>query len=342
MNSDSLSGIEWEAALQNVLRIQAENSDDVATAPAGVDAVVRSILDSRWRRSAVDSHTLVDIRSKVASSLDRGKAVEFSIPFGGYKNWRLDSQPLPDWSEVFCLSYLRGFFSQVASLLPQGVDVHFSFCTGVMDLVSNLPNHWQSQYLDNFDRLLRYFSTASIRFHLVDIAGHYISRELLVREILNNYDEIASGWNRTSNRENREKRMASAARNIVINGVEDFSELRVEELGEKIEQSAIYCEALDNLSLRRRFNKFSSRIQLVFVRGPALSVHIGSSMTSANHFWVCAGVLDVIKYGRICTRTLSASSLADMRERRVSVKLDTSRWSAQLSLPSLSSCLIFL
>jgi hypothetical protein len=57
----------------------------------------------------------------------------------------------------------------------------------------------------------------------------------------------------------------------------------------------MWCEAHDNLSKRRGFNKFGKNIELVFVRGPSLAVHIGSCDTSSHHFWVGTGIIEVRK-----------------------------------------------
>lgn len=295
----------------------------------------KRVCSSKWRRSAVDLATMAGLRRKLETAIAGERAVEFTVPFGGYKSWHQPSHPLPDWAELFCLSHLSEYFRHVAAASPRGVNVYFTYCSGVMDTVSNMPLSWQRDYISAFERLVERYSTEAIRMELVDIATLYPSVDEMRRELWQNFGVIESSWMSPSNSVNRSKHLSSAGRNLVIEGVEDLSGLSVESLGRRVERSAILCDALDSLMHRRRFNKFEHRIQIVFVRGPELSLHLGSSATSANHFWIGSGVLERSANGRVMPRIVTSDHSFATSE-----TLDTSAWGAALNMPSLNACRI--
>lgn len=304
-----------------------------------VEELIRRVTSSKWRRSAVDARTAEDIALKISSAVNSKRSIEFSVPFGGYKGWRLPSHPLPDWAEVFCLHYLHSYFTNIAEIYRYGVDAYFSYCSGVMPFVSNMPEAWQVEYLTRFSEMLAHFSTEEVRFHLADITQEYQTAQSLHEELESNLARIARDWRSPGNDENRNKRVASATRNFVIDGATDLTGLDDIRILEKLEESAMRCEALDSLMLRRRFNKYGSKIQLVFVRGPSYSLHVGSTPTSANHFWVGAGVIEC-RRKVLRPRILSATALDARLANGAITQIETAEVASSYGLSFLSSCFV--
>lgn len=237
------------------------------------------------------------------------EALVFSIPFGGYKSWHEPSSPLPDWAEVISLAYLRSYFLGVVEHWPGGVVAEFTFVGEVTEWMSNVPVSEQHLYLESFRELLRHFSDELVRFEVVDVATRYVDSTAMNAELESNFDAVRQGWDAPGRADEIAKRLASARRNFRPDGTEDVTALSPSELESWIVRSAQRCEAVDRLTLRRKHNKFEHRIQLVFVRGPVPSIHIGSSRTTANHFWVGSGVLEVGKSGDIRDAICPAGSL---------------------------------
>lgn len=53
--------------------------------------------------------------------------------------------------------------------------------------------------------------------------------------------------------------------------------------------SALMIDAIDSLKLRRKFNKYSNNIQIVFDKTPNFSLFLGSCRESVKHFWTGTG-----------------------------------------------------
>lgn len=256
-----------------------------------IDSIYRAVTSGKWRRSKMDRYSENDTREKIQVALDLKNDIEFSVPFGGYKSYRFPSYPHVNWADVFAVNHLRKYGVFVKRSYPYPVKISFSYCSGVLNKVNNMPLQDQETYLGEFEKLIDMFSDSQVQFSLYDVASAYGSLGAVLDELEKNYIRIEEQWAYMPN-EHLEKRLASAERNLQISGVEDLTSLNNSSLAERIKRSAIYCEALDNLKQRRSFNKFSSRIQLVNIRGPQPSIHISSCETSANHFSVGEGVVE--------------------------------------------------
>jgi hypothetical protein len=140
--------------------------------------------------------------------------------------------------------------------------------------------------------ILAHFSDERVQIGLFDIATLYGSALEARNAVEANFEEVQAEWNRIPLAD-REKRMLSASRNLVRQGVDDLTNLSESDLNGRILRSAMLCEALDRLGERRKFNKYSSRIQLVEVRGPGHAIHVASCDTSSCHFGVADGVVEL-------------------------------------------------
>ena len=222
------------------------------------------------------------------------EAIEFSIPFGAYKNWRLSSYPYPDWAEIFNLKHMILFAIPIALSYPPGVILNYSYTSGVLERVSNLPTTSQELYITAFKKIIQYFKQIvppNLKLALVDIRKYYNSKQL-ESELIDNFNSNIKNWQSKYCDEIRIKKLESAKNNLVINGIEDLSTLTSQELEKRHIESAMWCDALDSLELRRGFNKYGHRIQLVYIRGPNHSLHIGSCRTANIQFVMGSGVIE--------------------------------------------------
>jgi len=289
--------------------------------PSGLSTVeycFAQLTRSAFRRTRIDDDSAQDVRRKLEEATRVQRPIALSIPFGGYKNYRAASFPGPDWAEIFNMNYLIRYVLPLAQSYEPGVTIQYTYSSGVMDLVSNIPASATVTYMEQFRSLLSIFTTClppNLRMTAVDISTHYPATELLA-ELRHNYEDNRTGWGVKFSAGERERRIASARRNLMRVGAVDLSSLNESEWDAHCVDAAMWCEALDSLTLRRRFNKYSENIQLVFVRGPGLSVHIGSCDTSAHHFWSGCGAIE-LSAGGLRQRILSAEKLSGYRQERL-------------------------
>lgn len=269
------------------------------------------ITRSAFRRTRIDDESSNDLRRKLENAIADHQPITLAVPFGGYKNHRAQSFPGPDWAEVFNMNYLARYLLPLAQCYEPGVILQYTYSSGVMDLVSNIPPIATATYMEQFRSLLAVFAKripANLCMTVVDISSQYTGTKLM-EELRRNYEDNLARWGDKLSPDEQSRRIASAERNLMRVGADDFSSLNEAEWKSRCLDAAMWCEALDSLTLRRRFNKYSNNIQLVFVRGPGLSVHVGSCDTSAHHFWSGSGVLEL--HGeRLQQRILSGEKLS--------------------------------
>lgn len=274
------------------------------------DQLYALITSAQFRRSAIDPETAQDIRRKLEHFVTEDAPIGFTIPFGAYKAWQLESYPEPDWAEVFNLNYVCRFASRIAERYEPGVVLYYTYTDGVMHIVSNLPPEATTRYAQSFSGLIDLFQQRclpNVRIEFVRINDFYGEGELMA-ELQANYQQNVASWSDKYDAEQRAYKVRSAVRNLNPHGVDDLRSLSRSEWEARWLQSAMWCDALDDLKRRRWFNKFSANIQLIFVRGRNLSLHIGSCETSTTQFWVGTGVIEVGTRGAK-QRIVSAASM---------------------------------
>lgn len=282
MNLQAPTHPQVSAALNTMLSRPTASCSDVPE----VDQLCQRITSGKWRRSTVDAETSTDIRQKVQRQFVDGQPIEFSLPFGGYKSWRQSSFPHLNWADVMWAAHIRRYAAHIAQGYPGGVVVSFTYYSAALDIVNNLRLSDQTVYIDELDALLADLSTSDVHLRLVDLVSQHKDVETFRAELLARRDElIDSRYQPTS------EQSASALRNLVLSGERDLRQLSPDELLEEAESSAVSCLAMESLPQRRDFNKFSHRIQLGHIRGPALTVHLGSTRVSTLQPWVGVGYL---------------------------------------------------
>ena len=291
-----------------------QSQDYVHNLQSIVNYCFAQLIRSAFRRTRIDDESASDVRRKIEDAVGTGRPITFTVPFGGYKNYRAESFPGPDWAEVFNMNYLARYVLPLTRCYEPGVILQYTYSSGVMDLVSNIPIEASTTYMKQFRSILSVFAThlpPNLHLSDVDISTHYSGEELM-EELRHNYEDNRTRWNDKFLGDERERRVASAQRNLMRAGVSDLTSLTESEWHARCVDAAMWCEALDSLTLRRRFNKYSESIQLVFVRGPNLSIHIGSCDTSAHHFWSGSGVVEY-QGDHLRQRIMSGEKLSNLR-----------------------------
>jgi len=257
----------------------------------GIAALVSAITARPWRRSAVDAATADDIARKVADAVAAGRPLEFSVPFGGYKGWRLAAFPHADWAELFWIDYLRRYAERLAALHAPGVVVTLTCLRGVLGWVNNLRLADQDAYLAGLSELLRLRSGPRVALRCLDLTerlgGPAATLALLAAR------EAAAPAPTPA-------QLASAGRNLVRRGGErdlsgaDLSgvDLSGVDWPAAVETAARRCAVMEGLEARRAFNKFGPRIQITHIRGAGLSLHLGSCRSAVAQPWVSTGYLE--------------------------------------------------
>jgi len=256
------------------------------------------ISSSKYRRTAIDDESKTDIRKKIADAIEKNIPIEFSIPFGGYKNYRIPSYPEADWAEIFNLRFMIRYLLPIAIFYQPGVIIYYSYNSEIIHEVNNMPLSFQRAYENSFAKLINHFGKqlpSNFQIKLQQINKLYVNDNEWKSELQSLFKRNQEKWETLYDATAREKKLNSAKHNLILDGERKLQNLPGDELETEYFKAAMMCDAIDSLSKRREFNKFSHRIQLVFIRGPKPSIHIGVCEGSTMHFWVGLGVFEFNK-----------------------------------------------
>ena len=109
--------------------------------------IEESIQRSPFRRSASSQKSRLDTAQKINKAINASEPIKFSVPFGGYKLWRIASYPTPDWAEVFAILYLIEYALPIAEHYTPGVEISFSYCSIGVPQANNLEPHSIPTYI---------------------------------------------------------------------------------------------------------------------------------------------------------------------------------------------------
>lgn len=291
-----------------------------------VDLVYSKVISSKFRKTKLSIDTEDDVRNKIKKCVIKKCPLQFSVPFGAYKAWRLGIGFRPDWAEAFNLSYLLKYAANILQVYPYGVDFTFSFTNKLMYFVSDIPKEEAQKYVDDFKRLLELFNciTDKVRFAIVEINSLYNSEEDFYIDFMKHFLDNLVFWDEKYDDETKNRHLNSAKHNLYLNGERKTSSQEIEIQQKYFYYSALMTDAVDCLRERRKFNKEQEKIQLIAVRGPSKSINIGGCETSAAHFWVSRGVI-TLKNGKIRPYLYTKSNLEKLysSENLKEIKIDS-------------------
>lgn len=292
-----------------------DNSELTNSTQITADSIYRLVANSKFRRTKVDEVSEVDIKMKIQNALDSNLPIEYSIPFGGYKNYRMPTFPEADWAEVFNIRFMIRYLLPIASVYKHGVILTYSYNSQIMHRVSNMSLTKQKAYEDSITNLINYFNKQcpeNLILKTQKINDLYSSKEDWQDELNKNYERNKREWDSLYDLPLREKKLKSARHNLILDGERNLVNLSNTEIETEYLNAAMMCDAIDCLSKRREFNKFSHRIQVVFIRGPKPAIHLGVCEGSTMDFWVGLGVME-IRENKILPKILSFEQFESLK-----------------------------
>lgn len=283
-----------------------------------IEQVYQTVVSSKFRKSKLSEDMEQIIKDKITTYNQRKQPLQFSVPFGAYKSYKLGLDFMPDWAEVFNVSYLLKYGAEISRSYPYGVKFFYTYSADIMHIVSNIPIEMLRRYAVQFETILNRFNGVcpNVQFQLVTINSLYESEVAFYTDFLELFLHNLVFWDRKYETETKERHMNSARRNLYLNGKHNISTMNQCDIDRCLYLSALMTDAVDCLSERRKFNKNSDRIQLVGVKGPTKSINIGACETSTVHFWVSRGCLQHNK-GKLKPYIYTYSKLAAIDESQI-------------------------
>ncbi len=153
----------------SVPQIQYEN---VVSESELCNSILSCVLSSKYRKTKADMDTITSAKKKIMEAVDEKRPLEFAVPFGAYKGWKLPIHPETDWAEVFNIRHIIDYLIPLAMMYKWGVIVYYTFQDNIMHEISNIPKENFLLYKKSFLSLLKYYNSIlnGIKFEMLSIS----------------------------------------------------------------------------------------------------------------------------------------------------------------------------
>jgi hypothetical protein len=259
---------------------------------SAADFIFKKITSNKFRKWSINDEQKKKIKDAVELKMKNNEPIEFVLPFGGYKLWRLPSSPEADWAEFFAINHYCQYLAPILSIYEPGVEFIFYSVDFIVERIDNIPRECLEKYFNSFSRLLKIFSEYfpdNFKMEIKRLSSLY-EKENLERELSLHVKEVEKNF-LNQRAERVESLLKSSRLNIKLNGQEDWTKLSQERIRDKIINGLVVHEAQHLLEKRKEFIDGRDKIRLSPDKASP-GIPIGTTKSSVVKFWVGFGILE--------------------------------------------------
>ncbi len=270
------------------------------------EAVLKALMSKKFRKFSIPEKSQAIIRAAVEKNMANNEPIKISWPFGGYKLWRLEEAPEPDWAELFSIMYIARWLKPVCALYPKGVVFTFWVDEVVISRMNNIPQADLDAYQKTFADLLAFIRPwlpPNLQFEVFLERSQYESSEAFEAGLAAEMENLAQ-----TRAENPQPLSEAARRSIEMNVRVTPEQAKDALWQEKVDLMHNAYYALQERQSRMRPPYVAENITAFTVFFEPNVIPIGSTKTSVAKFWVGVGALQR-REGSFIETILSPSQL---------------------------------
>ena len=262
--------------------------------------IYNKLSSSKFKGSALPEKLQLAVKEKIGKSAKQGKPIHMTIPFGGYKKWQLPTYPNADWSEVFNIVLLREYLAPIAAEYKHGLILQYVSDEVFVARMNNYPQKDIDSYNDQLKSIIDWFQDYLPKNFQLKYSK--IRDNISQKEILKRFDKdivkLKKKWTKLPQKE-RDFRLNKSERNYKG----DLSKLPKKEKDQILLDSTMVHDAFifgdwdDDVSWA--FDEMM--IAIGFRYTGSWGIHLKSTRSSTNQFWIGMGALKDTKKGFVPT-----------------------------------------
>lgn len=248
------------------------------------DEIYRILLNKQFRTHSLPEILGKELRTKITNTIQAQKPFYFSVPFGGYKLWKLKNAPHIDFAELFNLIQVRNYLYPISQIYPPGLTLNYWSDEILVSTMNQYPQKDLDCYNHEFENLISSFSTY--------LPSNFKLQFQRVKEILSPEKLSAHLKNYTRKKlPQYEKISSSELQEIIIKVKRNYYESDWKDTKTLLKSFLTHEAYLDYYQneLSSRFPK--NKIELGFRNTGNWGIPVKSSRASYCHFWTGTGVL---------------------------------------------------
>jgi len=252
--------------------------------------IFNKLNSSNYKATSMPEVLEKRVKEKILKSVEQKKPIHITVPFGGYKKWQLPTYPYPDWSEVFYMILLRDYLSPISGIYEHGVLLEFFSDEIFVSRMNNIPQRDLDEYNDQFSKIVEWFSNYLPKNFEIKSSKirEFISQEEILKRFDKDIEKLKKKWASLPKKE-REFRLNKSERNYKG----DLSKLPKEEKNRILLESTLVHDAFIfgdwDKDTPWAFDELMIAIGNRYTG--SWGIHIKSTKSSTNQFWVGIGVL---------------------------------------------------
>ena len=242
------------------------------------------LLSKKFRKYSVSPEYLSHIRNAIHLNVSRNEPIKLTLVFGGYKLWRLEEFPEPDWAEVFSLMYYAHWLRPIAAIYKPGVVLDFYSDDVILEYMDNIPKKETDQYIAGFRNLLEFMKSyipKNVLFTLNRVGDQYGSYNDFIIELEQSIEDVKKTLGGLPTLTPEQAGLVEL--NVRVKPGQTDDPLWKEKV-------FLIHEGYARVSKRRPYYRAPDKI-FVNTRPLKDSIAVGTTKTSVVKFWIGAGVL---------------------------------------------------
>lgn len=254
-----------------------------------VEEIFRLLMSKKFRKYSVPPKYQAIIKAALKKNIANKESLQISWPFGGYKLWRLEETPEPDWAELFTFIYLARWLKPVCAIYPPGTTLTFWFDEVVICKLNNIPQNDLDTYQKSFTSLITFIKPllpSNLKFEIFLERSQYESETAFVAGLAIEMENL-----KQMRITKPEPLTDEAIRSIEMNVKLTPEQAKDPQWREKVDLMHYAYYNLQEKQNRVRPSYTSANITAFTTFFEPNVIPIGTTKTSIAKFWVGVGVL---------------------------------------------------
>jgi hypothetical protein len=245
------------------------------------EAIFKIVMSKKFRKYSVEEKYIEHIHQAIKLGIKNKQSIKFTFVFGGYKLWRLDESPEPDWAELFSMIYYANWLKSICEIYEPGVWFDFFSDDVIVPILNNIAPKDTKLYGERFTNLLSYTkSYLPQNFSLTynRVGDQYDSDEQFKKELDSNIESL---------KDNLPTLTPELIATIDLNVKPKSGQEGNPKWHEKVQ---LLHDAYAQVSKRRPYYRTEDKIMVV-PNPISNSIAVGTTKSSIMKFWIGIGAL---------------------------------------------------
>ena len=118
------------------------------------ELIYQKLTTKKFRSHSLPYELEEEVKKKINTTVENNQPIHITVPFGGYKLWRLPTSPNPDWSEVFNILQLRNYLISITKFYKPGVILEYFSDEIMVARMNNIPQNDLDNYTNNVQKII--------------------------------------------------------------------------------------------------------------------------------------------------------------------------------------------